>query len=247
MLDRLHEGMERERRFASDASHELRTPLAVLKSELEVALLQDGTREQWREAVVSAAEETEQVIALAEDLLVLARAQDGHLALSAEPLDAGEVVRLSSERIAPALAALGRSFHLEAEAGLAILADRARLRQMLDNLLDNAVQHGDGTITVLTRVADGFIEVHVMDEGAGFPEGFLPHAFARFARADHARGRGGAGLGLAIVESLARSHGGDAGAANRPSGGADVWVRLPAPPRRLRSVTGADVRSPAAA
>jgi signal transduction histidine kinase len=228
MLDRLDAAVERERRFVSDASHELRTPLAVLKSELEVALVQDGTREQWREAVISAVEEAEQVIALAEDLLVLARAQDGQLALSVERLDAAEVIRLAADRVRPFLAAGGRSVAVEPSPPLTIRADPVRLRQMLDNVLSNAIDHGRGTVTLSATLVGACVELHVTDEGDGFPESFLPRAFDRFARADQARGRGGSGLGLAIVESLARCHGGGVGAATGPHGGADVWISLPA-------------------
>ncbi len=74
---------------------------------------------------------------------------------------------------------------------------------------------------------NGSLEVHVTDEGPGFPDSFLPRAFERFTRADPAEGRGGAGFGLAVVEAVAHAHGGHAAAANRPSGGADVWISLP--------------------
>ncbi len=76
------------------------------------------------------------------------------------------------------------------------------------------------------------VELHVSDSGDGFDEAFLPRAFDRFSRADEARGRGGTGLGLSIVELIARAHGGRAGAANRPEGGADVWLAVPRPPVR---------------
>jgi signal transduction histidine kinase len=89
------------------------------------------------------------------------------------------------------------------------------------------MRYGRGTISLTARVRDGQVEVHVTDEGPGFPPEFLALAFERFSRADHARGRGGTGLGLAIVDAIARAHGGQAHAANRPASGADVWLSLP--------------------
>jgi signal transduction histidine kinase len=109
-----------------------------------------------------------------------------------------------------------------------IRADPVRLEQALANLLDNALRYGRGTISLSARARGGRIEVHVTDEGPGFPEEFVAFAFERFSRADRARGRGGAGLGLAIVDAIARAHGGEAHAANRAHGGADVWLALPA-------------------
>jgi signal transduction histidine kinase len=98
------------------------------------------------------------------------------------------------------------------------------------NLVDNAVQYGAGPITLSARQTAMSIEVHLSDCGDGFGPEFLPQAFDRFTRADPARSRGGVGLGLAIVRTIAQAHGGDAGAANLPAGGADVWLRLPAVP-----------------
>jgi len=91
----------------------------------------------------------------------------------------------------------------------------------------NALRHSGGAVVVSGAVAEGAVELHVLDEGPGFPPGFLGTAFERFTRSDEARASGGAGLGLAIVDVIARAHGGKAGAANRPGGGADVWLSIP--------------------
>ena len=102
-----------------------------------------------------------------------------------------------------------------------------RIRQALGNLVDNALRHGRGTVGVRAEQHDGRIELHVTDEGDGFDPEFLPRAFERLSRDDDARAAGGAGLGLSIVEAIARAHGGSVGASNRPTGGADVWLALP--------------------
>jgi signal transduction histidine kinase len=94
-------------------------------------------------------------------------------------------------------------------------------------MVTNALRHGDGPVLLTARERNGHVELHVLDEGAGFAPEFLPLAFERFSRADPARSRGGAGLGLSIVRAIAEAHGGEAGAANREGGGADVWVSLP--------------------
>jgi signal transduction histidine kinase len=93
-------------------------------------------------------------------------------------------------------------------------------------MVDNAFAHGTGAVRLSAVSHNGSLELHVADEGPGFPEGFLGRAFERFSRADEARTRGGSGLGLAIVDTVARAHRGSAHAANRDGGGADVWVTL---------------------
>jgi two-component system OmpR family sensor kinase len=117
-----------------------------------------------------------------------------------------------------------------------VTADQDRLRQAVDNLLSNAIRHSPagGTVELAAargrRHAQDLVVIEVRDQGPGFPPGFLPHAFERFSRADAGRSRaeGGTGLGLAIVDFIARAHGGRAVAVNRPDGGAQVSVELPA-------------------
>ena len=110
---------------------------------------------------------------------------------------------------------------------LVVTADRLRLEQALSNLVHNALRHGGGAITVSARSQNGTAELHVVDEGEGFVQAFLPQAFERFTRADEAREGEGSGLGLAIVATIAHAHQGSAQAANLPRGGADVWISLP--------------------
>jgi signal transduction histidine kinase len=95
-------------------------------------------------------------------------------------------------------------------------------------MVENALRHGAGEITLRAARGDGRVELHVADRGPGFPPEFIDRAFERFSRADPARGRGGTGLGLAIVDRIARAHGGRARVSNRAGGGADVWIELPA-------------------
>jgi heavy metal sensor kinase len=226
MLSRLESALARERSFVADASHELRTPLALLKAELEVALRQPRSAAELETALRSAANEADRLTRLAEDLLVLARADQGRLPVRAERMQAADLLRTVNERFATRAAEAGRE--LSTTVGeIELSADRLRLEQALSNLVDNAFRHGAGAIRLETSENDGALELHVLDEGPGFDTAFLERAFLRFARSDESRSEEGSGLGLAITAMIARAHGGAAGARNRPDGGADVWISLP--------------------
>ena len=226
MLERLEGSFQRERRFLSDASHELRTPLALLRGELELALSRPRTRSELEAAVRSAAEETERLSRLAEDLLLIARADQGQLPIRAERVPVPELLERVRARFATYASELGRPVAVEAEGASAVVADALRVEQALGNLVSNAFEHGEGQVVLRSRTVNGRIELHVTDEGKGFPEPFVARAFDRFSRADDARGSGGSGLGLSIVELIARAHGGDAHVMNRSSGGSDAWISL---------------------
>jgi heavy metal sensor kinase len=232
MLTRLEKAFNRERAFVSDASHELRTPLAVLKTELELAMRGGRSTEELEAALKSAVEETDRVVQLAEDLLVIARSDQGRLPVRLTPMRVGDVLADVRERFAIRSRETNRELVAESAGDLQITADPIRLRQALGNMVDNALRYGDGTVRLSAQAANGHVELHVSDEGPGFPPEFLDSAFERFSRADGSRGRGGTGLGLAIVEAIAKAHEGDAVAENRLHGGADVWLAIPARPRR---------------
>jgi two-component system OmpR family sensor kinase len=226
MLARLERAVERERAFVADASHELRTPLAILKTEIELALRGERTAEELRVALRSTSEEADRLAELAEALLVIARADGGGLPLRTATVDVAELLEAVRVRFDARVRASGRALVVDGTAAR-VTADRSRLEQALDNLVANALHHGEGTIHLATTTHDGRIELHVRDEGAGFPAEFIGEAFERFTRADPARGRGGSGLGLSIVQMIAGAHGGRARAANDPGGGARVTIELP--------------------
>ncbi len=227
MLARNEATFARERTFVSDASHELRTPLTILRAELEIALRGTGSTAELRHALGSAVEETDRLIRLSEDLLILARAEQGELRLDARCLVVEDLLRRVESRFRDYLGAARRSVAVRVAPGLRVSADPDRLEQALGNMLDNALRHGQGPIVLSACRAAGVVELHVADQGSGFPRAFIAEAFERFARADAARSSDGTGLGLAIVRGIARAHGGDAHVANQASGGADVWLTLP--------------------
>jgi two-component system, OmpR family, sensor kinase len=232
LLARLQDALERERGFVADAGHELRTPLAILRTELELAARPGRSREALVEAVTFAGEETDRLIRLAEDLLLLARADNHQLFLRPVPTSLPKLLGVAARGATAATAGRAVTVDVTGPAELTVEADPDRLRQAVDNLLDNATRYAPPGSTVDITVVSpgpGMIGIEVADRGLGFPAEFLPHAFERFQRAEAARSRdaGGAGLGLSIVRAIVHAHGGRATAANRPGGGATVLVELP--------------------
>ena len=231
MLDRLQAALELERRLVDDASHELRTPLANLKAELDLALRRARTPAELEAALHSAADESDRLSRLAADLLVLARADRGLLPIQPVDVDLAAVVRDSVAAFEGRAASAGVILSASVPPQARVLADPARLRQALDNLLDNAIRHtpADGGVEVTVAAVEGGLTIGVADSGPGFGDAFLAKAFEPFSRASEGRSRsdGGAGLGLAIVRAIAQSHGGSVEARNQPGGGALVELRLP--------------------
>jgi signal transduction histidine kinase len=225
MLARLREVFERERAFVEDASHELRTPIAVLRGELELALSVAGDEEEVRRSLRNALGEAERLTRLAEDLLVLARAQAGVLATRREMVDLLDLARAEGRRLAPVL---GLRVEVSGDP-VVVRADPVLLRQALANLAVNSATAGATVLAVMLSHREGWVVVEVADDGPGFPVGLLPRLFERFVRgAPRAPGTTGAGLGLAIVKAVVAAHGGTVHAANGgPRGGAVVTLRLP--------------------
>ena len=223
MLDRLQRSIERERSFVSDASHELRTPIAVAKTELEGALRTGDYGPDVGDAIRVAIEECDSLWHLAEDLLLVARADEGHLDLLLEPIDAQVVVAGARDRFVDRATSQGRVIVLEDGPPAIISGDRIRLRQAVGNLVDNALRHGGGAIELWSGQIDEAVAIEVRDHGAGFPPEIVAGAFDRFERGDHSRPRSGAGLGLAIVRAIAEAHGGTAAIVDRST----VRISLP--------------------
>ena len=210
----------------ADASHELRTPLAMLKAELELALRRSRSPEELERSIRSAAEETDRLARIADDLLLLALAEQGALPIQPEPTDLVDLLETVSSRFSTRAQTEGRSLSVDSAAAPVASVDRLRIEQALGNMVDNAFRYGRGPITLAAEAMDSTVELHVLDGGPGFPAAFREHAFERFSRAADP-GVEGSGLGLAIVETIVRAHGGRVEVADRPEGGADVWVSLP--------------------
>jgi signal transduction histidine kinase len=241
MLDRLHRSFEHERRFVADASHEVRTPIAVIKAELEAALHTRDYGPEVRDALVAAAEECDHLAGLAEGLLVLARAGENGLPVHCEELSARDVLAGLRERFNDRAEQHGRRLTIDAPEDAVVWADPLRLRQVLGNLVDNALRHGRGDVRASCGAVAAGMRFEVSDGGPGFPPAIAECAFERFTRGDPARTRGGAGLGLAIVRAVAEAHGGTVEIV--PARGGTVRLSLPdRPMRRDQSLAAAGTR-----
>ena len=219
--------------FVADVTHELRTPLTVIKGTIET--LEDGALDDAEgrgPLLASMQRETERLIRLVNDLLVLARADAGALKLDLQPLDLGELARSRCKTLA--LLGGGRGVNLRVEAGEQpkVQGDADRLAQVFDNLLGNAIRYSreGSTVTIHIQQAEGGVQCSVSDTGSGIPAAHLPLIFERFYRADASRNRqtGGSGLGLAIVRALVLAHGGRVRAESIEGEGTTITFWLPA-------------------
>lgn len=231
MADAIAEEDELRRAFAADVGHELRTPLMILTSQLEA--MEDGLVELGPGAIASLQEEAQRMTRLVSDLEVLATADAAHFSLRREPTDLGDEVRAAVSEYRPLFAE--RSVRLEVESTPApINGDPARLRQIVGNLLSNALKFtpsgGRVRVAVTTDSSRGILEV--ADSGPGIPEDEISHVFERFFRG-RAAGAAGSGIGLTVVRDLVKAHGGDVSAANATSGGATFRVTLPLANKQL--------------
>jgi heavy metal sensor kinase len=212
-LARLQRSFEQLRRFTSDAAHELRTPLTAIRSVGEVGLQSQGATEHYREVIGSMLEESGRLSRLVDSLLTIARADAGQIRLKKEPLAVLPFVREVTSLLDVLAEEKHQSLSIESAVPAEVQADQLILRQVLINLLDNAIKHspGGGRISIRVRTGDnGSVAVEVEDSGPGIPVEHRERVFDRFYRIDDSRSReqGGAGLGLAIAKWGAEVHGG---------------------------------------
>jgi signal transduction histidine kinase len=226
MLDRLESAFRRQRQFTADASHDLRAPLAVIRAEVDLALRGARDREADRDAFVSIREEARSLDALIDALLVAARADGGTVHLQC--IDLGDVWMRIAQRVRPFACAHDVTIN-----GIVprehVLADPEILVSVLLSLLHNAVKFSPpgGTVGIRAESSGRTVHLTIRDEGKGFSHTALNRAFDRFWRDDAARGRGGAGLGLAIAKTAMERMGGSISIANAASEGALVTLSLP--------------------
>jgi len=230
MLDRLETAFQRERQFTADVSHELRTPLTVIKGTAEVALRGKDPQE-YAEALTTADGEVDRMSNIINALLTLARADAGQQQFETDTVNMKELVEDACATFTPLAAKKGISLDAEAEESVEVYGDRERLRQLLHNLVANAVNYtpSGGAVTISLGKDGDWAKITVIDTGAGIPEDDLPHIFDRFYRVDSARsrGEGGAGLGLSIVKWIAEAHGGKIDVESEVGKGSTFTVWLP--------------------
>jgi heavy metal sensor kinase len=234
MISRLRESFQQSQRFLADASHELRTPLTALRGELEHAVEQASPLPELRDKIGSALEEVDRLAKIVQTLLAISRLDAGeaqkewqHFDLARLAADtAGQMYLLAEDK--------GISFNCNVEREAGVEGDRARIKQVVVNLLDNAIKYtpSGGSVHLNVRVEDGHAILEVIDTGIGIPPAALPHVFDRFFRVDDARSRdaGGAGLGLAIVKSICTAHGGRVEVESTEGKGSRFILNLPLAP-----------------
>ncbi len=226
LLERIRQANDRERQFLVDASHELRSPLALMRTELEVALLRPRGDAETTTAFESLRSQVERLITLSNALLDLEELR----ASGETPHDTVNVDQLLIDvtgRFTPQANAAGRRLETSAPTGLCIAGNQHWLELALSNLISNALRYGQGTIRVTATGAHHGTQFAVSDEGPGFPPGFVDQAFGRFTRADTSRTTPGTGLGLALVQAVAEAHRGTASITG-PQVIVDLPTRAPA-------------------
>ena len=238
MLGRLRDSVQSSRRFLADASHELRTPLTVIKGELQELSNEGGiTGEALRERVGSVLEEVARLEHLVSGLLALSRLDAGETQRERTELNLAELVRSTAEQMRLMAEDRGISIELSGLQSAVIQGDRSRIKQIIVNLLDNAIRFTPARGSVIVRTSEDGTHalLEVIDTGVGIPKASLPLVFDRFYRADEARSRddGGAGLGLSIVKSICAMHGADIEVSSQLGEGSCFRVRFPRRPLSL--------------
>ncbi len=234
LLDQVADHVERQERFVADAAHELRGPLTAMQSSLQVAVSQDRPAAAYRETLLDVLEAAGHLSRLANDLLLLAETVDGSAPRPRQAVDLARVAAQAVEMFAGVADERGIALSLDSAATPQVAGDAGRLRQVVGNLLDNALRFTPrgGSVRVAVAAGGSGAVLTVRDTGSGIPAEALERIFDRFAMADparsHAGGRRCGGLGLAICKSLVESCGGSITVASPPGEGTAVTVRIPA-------------------
>jgi heavy metal sensor kinase len=231
MIGRLEDAVQNSKRFVADASHELRTPLTVLRGELENLAKDRGLDADAHEMIGSMLEEVERLAKIVEGLVALSRLDAGEAKAEWVQFDLAELAATTADQMSLLAEDKKISVACNSKQAVIVEGDRARMKQVIVNLLDNAIKYtpGGGAIQINVARQNGHAVLDVADNGIGIPNDALLHVFERFFRVDKARSRdeGGAGLGLSIVKSICAAHGGEVCADSAPGKGSRFRVKLP--------------------
>ncbi|MGC8594883.1 MAG: sensor histidine kinase [Candidatus Kryptoniota bacterium] len=240
MFDRIEEGFRLQKQFTADASHELRTPLTILLGEIEVALQNKRTPEDYQEILRSAVEEIRRITTIVDELLTIARLESGQLTLQKVLFRLDELLLEAVSKTSAYASRRNISIHFDVEdhnnaqvEEIYINGDRDKLLNVFMNLLDNAIKYSNDrtSISVIEEIDGDFVKVSIIDRGIGISEADLQHVFDRFYRADKSRAdhgqKRGSGLGLSIAKSLVEAHGGKIEITSTVGIGTSVSVILP--------------------
>jgi heavy metal sensor kinase len=241
MISRIQEAIEQNRRFVADASHELRTPIAILRGELENVVTRNHLSKDTRDTLGSNLEEVERLGKIVEGLFALSRLDAGEAQGESVVVDLAKLAMTTTEQMD--LLAEDKSISLTANAAdsVYVRGDSSRLKQVIVNLIDNAIKYTGpgGQVTVWVGAKAGAAILEVRDNGIGIPRRDLPHIFERFYRVDKTRSRdfGGAGLGLSIVKSICSAHAAEVEVASEERQGSVFTLRMPLAEGSNSSVT----------
>ena len=231
MISRLEDAIRGSKQFVADASHELRTPLTVMRGELE-AMAQDAQLgAETREALGSVLEEVDRLAEIVEGLFALSRLDAGEAHAEWVRFDLAELAATTADQMSLLAEDKQVSVACDSAAGVTVEGDRARLKQVVVNLLDNAIKYTPrgGRVSLTVRREGGYAVLDVTDNGIGIPADALGQVFKRFYRVDGSRSRegGGAGLGLSIVKSICVAHGAEVEVRSAPGAGSTFRIRQP--------------------
>ncbi len=231
MIQRLDESYQITSRFSGDASHELRTPLTIIRGELEALLKQDNLGEEETQQIGSVLEEVDRLTAIVEGLLAISRLEAGETPLGKDPVDLSRLTSTTVEQMEPLAEEKSLKIVCRASHDVMVEANEVRLKQVVVNLLDNAIKYTPvaGSITVQVKSENTEAVLEVIDNGIGISAEALPHVFKRFYRSEQVQARRarGTGLGLSMVQSIVEAHGGSVTVESRENLGSTFRVRLP--------------------
>jgi heavy metal sensor kinase len=242
MITRLEDALDHNRRFSADVSHELRTPLTILRGELEHVIQLPDLKAEVVDSVGSALEEIERLARIVESLLAISRLDSGGAGIEHHPFDLAGLSTMTVDQMQLLASEKQVSLTCKSTGSVQAIGDETRIKQVLVNLLDNAIKYTrtNGHVVVSVEAQGNSALLTVTDDGVGIPAESLPHVFERFYRAEKARSRGceGFGLGLSLVEAVCRAHGGEASIESTDGQGTTVRVKLPLPDAPWLSANG---------
>jgi len=231
MIERLDAAFQHSRRFVADASHELRTPLTIIRGEIESLVKSAELKDEWRDRLGGALEEVDRLASIVEGLFAISRLDAGEAAAEWVRFDLAQLATSTADQMGLLAEDKKIAVTCVGSLGIWVEGDRARLKQVVVNLLDNAIKYtpDGGAVSLEVKAENGLAILEVADNGVGIPPDLLPRVFERFFRVDEARSRerGGAGLGLSIVKSICAAHRGRVRVSSEPGRGSRFRVELP--------------------